>query len=99
MFAKHHATLALGLAGNATFTPGQCKEKCMYAARSRTPYVTKTVTWGGQAKKDCTWQCTCEQSERGCDSEDRCARYEWTEATKRCQLYSASTEEECTGFE
>jgi len=53
------------------------------------PFKTMTVTWGSGKEKECAWQCSCSMKQNGCQSQDKCDRYEWEEQSKVCKLFQA----------
>ena len=59
-------------------------------------YIRMTITWGSQTESDCKWQCNCNPTQDGCRSDGKCAQYEWTGATKLCQLYTKADAQQST---
>jgi septal ring factor EnvC (AmiA/AmiB activator) len=61
------------------------------------PFKTMTVTWVGCLGKcqgvesQCAWQCSCSKEQKGCNSENKCDRYEWEEQSKVCKLFQSET--------
>jgi hypothetical protein len=53
-------------------------------------YKTLTISWGKKDEDSCKWQCTCAKTQTGCNSQDKCFRYQWTESTKKCVLYETA---------
>merc|ERR1712185_143178 len=45
------------------------------------PYWTMTITWNTKSESDCKFQCDCKGTKSGCNSKDKCKRYEWDQST------------------
>ena len=59
------------------------------ARRCTMPYRTLNITWGNRDEAACKWQCSCNSTKKGCNSQDKCAEYQWTQETRKCELYAS----------
>ncbi len=88
----HHATPHRCTTPSLPTAPRRKYQRTATATCAAEPYVTKTVNWDNNPREEiCVTQCTCDASLDWCDSQDRCAAYEWDQESNICRLFAAIT--------